>query len=142
MTTSSNQPEIKPDAPADPADATIVNQKRLLLVVLRKHGVERASIAYNAFDGGYFPEEPSSRGDKTFPETGSLSGTLYGLPVSYSSAAHLMRELLRALLDLHHPGWRDDEGSEGDLDIGVGEGTFRLRYGERYIATDESEMEV
>ncbi len=112
-----------------------------MLDVLRKYGVDRASIAYNAFDGGYFPEAPLAGGDKAFPD-GALTGTLYGLPVSYSSAAHLMRELLRALLDMHHPGWRDDEGSEGDLAVGFGGGTFRLRYGERYIAVADTDAEV
>jgi hypothetical protein len=142
VTTPSNQPEIKADVCATAADATITNQKRLLLDVLRKHGVERASIAYNAFDGGYFPEAPLAGGDNDIPDTETLTGTLYGLPVSYSSAAHLMRELLQALLDLHHPGWQNDEGSEGDLDVSVGNGTFRIRYGERYIATEETETEV
>ncbi len=143
MTTpTTNQSKINHGPAADTADATIGEQKRVLLQVLRQRGVQKASIAYNAFDGGLFPEKPAANIDEEFPDTGILKAKVYGLSVNYASASMLMRGLLRAVLDEHHPGCCSDEDSEGILSVDIGDATFNLHHGDRYVALDEPELEV
>ena len=114
--------------------------KHAVLAPLRELGITSVEVAFDGYgDSGaierifsYIAENQESE----LPEEAVvlLEGDDTARETSLRSA---LEELTYAALELHHPGWENNDGAGGALEIDVAQGSFMLDCKLRYTAYDD-----
>lgn len=124
----------------------ITELKRSLLAVLPALGIALIEVSFDGSGDSGAVEEIACRNaqdqDIELPEDAVVLIEDHGITLDEISLRNALEDLTYSALELHHPGWEDNDGAGGKLIVDVPAGTITLECQLRYIAIEECSSEL
>lgn len=120
--------------------------KHAVIPPLRQLGIYSAEVAFDGYgesgtvEGIYCRDAADA--DIELPELVAIRIPREGHEPAESNLKQALEDLAYAPLELHHPGWENNDGAGGALEIDVAAETFSLDCKLRYTAYDDHYTEL
>lgn len=124
----------------------ITELKRSVLAVLPALGIPRVEVCFDGSGDSGAVEEIVCRdaqdGDIELPEDAVVLIEDHGTTSGEISLRSALEDLTNSALELHHPGWENNDGAGGMLIIDVPASTVTLECAVRYTSVEECSSEL
>lgn len=115
--------------------------KHAVLAPLRELGIASVEVAFDGYGDSGAVEDISccdaENQDIELPDEAVVLLEGDDTAPGETSLRSALEELTYAALELHHPGWENNDGAGGVLEIDVAQGSFMLDCKLRYTAYDD-----
>lgn len=119
--------------------------KQAVIDPLRLHGIAAVAIHFDGYGDSGAVEEVTCRSvddrEIELPEI-AVAGVDDDGQAVQTTLRQALESLAYAALELHHPGWENNDGAGGALEIDVADASFALDCKLRYTAYDDHYTEL